>query len=145
MRHTANHAYGYSVQLWRSDGRIFGFLIDATGLMGDNPIGELEDVQFDPVKGTLSFTSKLSIGAVYMGKGKQQPTHDAFAFKGTLQNEKTLSGTLTHVDQLQPSQKPRVESIRLAKTPSRSPIEAATYDEWKQSADGILKFRGPKW
>lgn len=144
VRHTSNHAYGYSVQLWREDGKLFGFLTDATGLSGDTPIGLLEDVHFDPVRGALSFTAKLSIQSVYLSKGKLEPTHDFFVFTGTLQKE-ILSGTLTHVDKSQSDQEPETKRVRLVKTESRTPIDAATHVEWKESVDRILKFRGPKW
>jgi hypothetical protein len=145
MRHTSEHAYGYSVELWRSGNELFGFLSDADGLAGDTPTGLLEDVHFDAATGALSFTAKLSVGSVYLGKGKQEATHDFFIFTGMFQNEKTLSGTLTHADRLQPGQVPIGERLRLVKTDSHSTIEAMSYDGWKQSADRILKFRGPKW
>jgi hypothetical protein len=145
MHQTSEHAYGYSVQLWRSGNELFGFLSAADGLAGDTPTGLLEDVHFDAATGALSFTAKLSVGSVYLGKGKQEATHDFFTFKGTFQNEKILSGTLTHADKLQPGQVPISERLRLVKTDSHSMIEATSYDGWKQSADRILKFRGPKW
>jgi hypothetical protein len=145
MHHTSEHAYGYSVQLWRNGYKLFGFLSDADGFAGDTPTGLLEDVHFDAATGALSFTAKLSVGSVYLGKGQQEATHDFFTFKGTFQNEKILSGTLTHADKLQPGQVPISERLRLVKTGRHSAIEATSYDGWKQSADRILEFRGPKW
>jgi hypothetical protein len=145
MRQTSEHAYGYSVELWRSGNELFGFLSDADGLAGDTPTGLLEDVHFDAATGAVSFTAKLSVGSVYLGKGKQEATHDFFTFKGKFQNEKILSGTLTHADKLQPGQVPISERLRLVKTDSHSTIEATSYGGWRQSADRILKFRSPKW
>jgi hypothetical protein len=145
LRHTSEHAYGYSVELWRSGNELFGLLSAADGLAGDTPAGLLEDVHFDPATAALSFTAKLSVGSVYLGKGKQEATHDFFTFRGTFQNDKVLSGTLTHADKLQPGQVPIRERLRLVKTVSHSTIQATSYDGWKQSADRILKFRGPIW
>jgi hypothetical protein len=144
MHYTSEHAYGYSVQLWHNGNELFGFLMCANGLAGDTPTGLLEDVHLDAATGDLSFKAKLSLGAVYLGKGKQQATHDFFTFRGTLQ-KKMLSGTLTHSDELRPDQAQTSEQLRLVKTNSPSMLEATSYEQWKESADRILKFRGPKW
>jgi hypothetical protein len=47
MHQTSEHAYGYSVQLWRSGNELFGFLSAADGIAGNTPTGLLEDVHFD--------------------------------------------------------------------------------------------------
>jgi hypothetical protein len=39
---------------------------------------------FNPFTGTISFAARLSVAATYLGKGRQEPTHDLFPFKGTL-------------------------------------------------------------
>ncbi len=46
VRHTAEHTYGYSVQLWRREGMLFGLFLAADGLEGDTPTGMLEDVKY---------------------------------------------------------------------------------------------------
>jgi hypothetical protein len=142
---TAEHSYGSSVQLWRQDDKLFGLFYAASGLSGDTPTGQLEDVQYDPATGKLSFKAKLSVGAVYMGKGKQEPTHDIFSFKGSLQNN-IITGVLTHEEKHQTKPRPIVTRVRLTKSKtSESPLPSSTYDEWRQAADQILKVRGPKW
>jgi hypothetical protein len=144
VRHTAEHAYGYSVQLWRQGDNIFGLFTAASGLAGDVPCGLLEDVRFNPVTGTFSFTAKLSIATIYLGKGRQEPTHDLFSFNGTLHGA-VLAGLLTHLDQMQPKSKPTSKRLRLPRTSNPPTIDAATHDDWKRAADAILKVRGPKW
>lgn len=144
VRHTAEHAYGYTVQLWREGDRVFGLFTAASGLAADTPVGLLEDVRFKPSTGALSFTAKLSVAAIYMGKGKQEPTHDLFSFEGSL-HDGALAGVLTHVDKMQPKSPPASKHVRLPKTRNPATIEAASYDEWKRAVDGILKVRGPKW
>lgn len=145
IHNTAEHSYGYSVQLWRSGDRLFGLFSAASGLSGDTPTGLLEDVQYDASTGKLSFTARLSVAAVYMGKGKQEPTHDVFSFKGSLQNN-ILAGVLTHDEKHQTKPRPIITQVRLTKRKtSDSPLPSTSYEDWKQSADQILKARGPKW
>jgi|SRR5215471_7587153 len=144
MRYTAEHAYGYSVQLWQDGDRFLGLFMSAFGLAGDTPTGLLEDVKFNPSTGALSFTARLTVGSAYLGEGRQEPTRDVFTFKGSLHG-RLISGTLTHTDRLQPKFPPETKRIQLAKTTNPSMIEAATYEQWKRQADDILKFRGPKW
>jgi hypothetical protein len=144
VRHTAEHAYGYSVQLWRQGDKILGLFTAASGLAGDVPCGLLEDVRFNPATGALSFTAKLSVASIYLGKGRQEPTHDLFSFNGTLHGA-VLAGLLTHLDQMQPKSKPTSKRLRLPRASNPPTIDAATHDDWKRAADAILKVRGPKW
>src|SRR5450759_4216040 len=62
MRYTTEHAYGYSVSLWRAGDCVLGLLEASDGLAGDTPAGQLEDVRYDPRHGALSFTACLTIG-----------------------------------------------------------------------------------
>ena len=41
MRYTDEHAYGYTVMLWRAGDCLFGLFESSRGLAGDTPIGEL--------------------------------------------------------------------------------------------------------
>lgn len=145
VRHTTDHAYGYAVQLWRDGDRFFGLLAVSDGLAGDTPVGLLDNAQFDPTKRTLTFSSKLSVGVIYLGQGRQEHTHDMFSFDGTLEDEKFLSGTLTHTDQLQAARNPEIKRVRLVRTDGESPIEAVSYEQWRKAVQPILKARGPKW
>ncbi len=45
MRYTEEHAYGYTVQLWRQGDALFGFFLASYGLAGDTPAGMLEQLQ----------------------------------------------------------------------------------------------------
>jgi hypothetical protein len=47
VRYTAEHAYGYAVQLWRDGDRLIGLLMVSEGLQGDTPTGMLENVRFN--------------------------------------------------------------------------------------------------
>jgi hypothetical protein len=74
MKFTEEHAYGYSVQLWRQGDEVFGFFEASEGLAGDTPAGILDEVQFDPRSGALSFKAKLTIGVALLAAGQQEPS-----------------------------------------------------------------------
>ena len=146
MRYTAEHQYGYSVELWREKDRVFGLLLVSAGLAGDTPTGLLEDVSFDPKTGRLTFRARLSTGSTFDENNQQVPTRDVYEFSGALKGQR-LTGTLEHTDSAgrsAASEKTRV-SLRKSKSESASMIQPGSYDEWKREADEILKLRGPKW
>jgi hypothetical protein len=133
MRYTEEHAYGYSVQLWREGSAVFGLLLASEGLAGDTPAGLLEDLKYDPRSGKLSFKAKLTMGA----DAWQQPSHDLFEFDGKL-GAATIFGVL--------KRSAAMERINLPKLQPDSVLsQARTYDEWKRQTDEILRRRGPKW
>ncbi len=144
MRFTAEHAYGYTVELWREGGRLFGLFLASDGLQGDTPTGLLERVVLDPPTGGLSFFAKLTTGLAYLGPEKQVPTRDPFEFRGTLSTQ-MLAGTLRRSDMLRPKSALLIEQVRLRKGTGSLMIHPASYTEWKRWADEILKLRGPRW
>jgi hypothetical protein len=52
-----SHCYGYSLELWRHNGRVIGLLDHHDGLCGDPPCEALRDVSYDPRAGRLTFTA----------------------------------------------------------------------------------------
>ena len=144
VRYTTEHAYGYGVQLWQEEDRLFGLFFAASGPAEDFPAGLLEDVRLNPATMELSFSAKLSAGVDYLGQGKQEPSHDFFTFRGSL-HRNFLSGVLTRIDKVQPKSAPTTEQLRLKRFRNSEAIEASSYEDWKQKADKILKLRGPKW
>jgi hypothetical protein len=146
FRFSEEHQYGYAVELWREGNDLFGFFSASAGLEGDTPTGLLEEVQYDPAGGKLSFKAKLSMGVMGIPDGegiKNVPSRDLFQFEGTLR-QGVLSGTLKHRMDF-PKGPPAVEQIRLRKGTGEFMIQASTRQEWNQIADSILKARGPKW
>jgi hypothetical protein len=145
MSYTEEHQYGEAVLLWRSGNCIFGLFESAEGLQGDTPIGELQDVTYNPNTGALKFAAKLTVGVI-AGPGwpTPQPSRDMFTFDGTL-GPGRLTGALIRVTQLDPT--PRARKIVL--TASRSDAEfmrgSATYGAWREKWEPNLKRRGPKW
>jgi hypothetical protein len=133
MRYTEEHAYGYSVQLWREDATVFGLFLASQGLAGDTPTGLLDDLKYDARSGKLSFKARLTMGI----DARQQPTHDLFGFDGAL-SARAASGVLKHGA--------ASERINLRKLqPDAALPQPRTYDEWKRQTVEILRRRGPKW
>ena len=144
MRYTEEHAYGYTVQLWREGETLFGLFLASEGLAGDTPTGVLENVKFDSHSGKLSFQAKLTMGVAYLGTGKQEPSRDFFEFEGTL-SRVAVTGALKRFDRLRTAAAPTSRRIRLNKQTGAAMTAPASYDEWKRMWGEILRFRGPKW
>jgi hypothetical protein len=133
MRYTEEHAYGYSVQLWREGAAMFGLFLASEGLAGDTPTGLLDDLKYDVRSGKLSFKAKLTMGI----DARQQPTHDLFEFDGAL-SARAVSGVLKHG-----AASARLNLRKLQ--PDAALSQPRTYDEWKRQTVEILRRRGPKW
>ncbi len=144
MRYTAEHAYGYTLQLWRHGDTVFGLFLASEGLAGDTPTGLLDEVKFDPPSGALSFKAKLSIGVMLLDARKQAPSRDLFEFRGTIAKN-AIAGTLTRRDVLHPNAEPVISRVQLRKQASDLMMVPASYGDWKKWADQILRLRGPKW
>ena len=146
MQFTAEHAYGYTVQLWRQDAAVFGLFLASAGLAGDTPTGSLDNVKFDARSGRLSFQAKLTLGAQLDASGKQQPSRDFFAFEGTLKPGE-LTGSVKHTDAVHPNVKTAVEQVTLRRQSGdlMSMLTRGSYTAWRANVAEILKRRGPKW
>jgi len=144
MRYTEEHAYGYTVQFWREGDTLFGLFLASEGLAGDTPTGVLEDVRFDSRTGKLSFKAKLTMGAAYLGNGRQEPSRDLFEFEGVL-SRTAVVGTLKRSDMLRAAGAGTSQRVRLSKQAQSTMTTPKSYDEWKRMVGEILKFRGPKW
>src|SRR5579864_3090643 len=96
MRYTDEHAYGYSVMLWRAGDCLFGLLESSQGVAGDTPMGGLQDLKYDSKTGHLSFSAKLTTGVVsFKGSNGLEPSRDLFAFDGHLKAN-TVTGVITY-------------------------------------------------
>ena len=147
MRYTEEHAYGQTVELWRTGKCIFGFLEVAAGLAGDTPTGVLIQVRHNSGTGDLAFTAKLTTGLTYAVNAKEWvPSRDFFVFGGRLSGG-MLKGKLRHYDQLRPDLQPVERGVVLPRSKDAQELmsDAATYGEWREQAQWILRARGPKW
>ena len=142
IEQTGSHAYGQSVELWKSEGRLLGLLLIYVGPEGDPPTGLLEDVVYSASTGDLSFRARLTLGN--SGGTRQSASRDNFVFHGTLR-EKSLSGIFEISDRAHPDVPARREVVSLS-LDANTPLDSAkSVAEWRKGADEILATRGPKW
>src|SRR5574342_154765 len=55
FRQTSEHAYGYSLELWQTEGELVGLWSVAEGQAADMPTGKVQRVTFDKQRGLLQF------------------------------------------------------------------------------------------
>lgn len=147
MRYTDEHAYGYSVMLWRARDCLLGLLQSSQGLAGDTPIGELQDVKYDNNTGHLSFSAKLTTGVVSVrGSGGMEPSRDLLAFDGALKAN-TLTGVMTCTLRNDPNPTSTHTDVvlGLSKVEAEFMHGSTTHGEWLRQWQPILQRRGPKW
>ena len=145
IRATEDHAYGFSLRLWRADDCVFGLLTSTLGLQADMPIGLLQDITFDARSGRLSFSAKLTMGVTSV-KGSKDfvPTRDVYEFDGQLTGG-TVAGVMRHTVQDHANVPPERADVVLATDKAASLPAARTYGEWRHQWGPVLKLRGPKW
>jgi len=142
MRFTEEHAYGYLVQLWSSDKKLFGILMASEGLVGDTPTGLMEDVTYDPATGRLAFKARLSLGFTRDGQGHWIRAYNYFRFDGVISGAE-VRGVFEISDELRPEAAPRREEVVLKKSDegSDSLFRPRSYPEWKSWVDKIVRPR----
>lgn len=145
MRFTEEHQYGAEVHLWREGDGFVGLFFFSEGLIGDTPIGLIENVEYDSTTGAISFTSRLTIGQHFCNVHRDVPSRDGFGFKGTLSSS-SLSGALSRSDALHPANRPIEENVILKKvSDDGAPRVYASRADWETAYRETLKVRGPKW
>jgi len=147
MQFTEEHAYGYTVEVWRKEHTVIGFFLSSEGLQGDTPTGLLDKVLFNPKTGQLSFQAKLTMGSLYGGPDKEIPTKDLYEFQGTLTSD-FLKGHLKHSELAGPKPQVKEEDILLKKSIENSEMDfmgglktVKDFQNWTE----VIKNRMPKW
>ena len=148
VRFTADHAYGYSIQLWQQDDALVGHLLHANGPDGDTPLGVLEDVTYDGKTGALRFTARLTTGVI-VEHGTSVPNCLRYVFAGRLQS-RILTGTM-RVEELTPgaarsAARTAPESLSLRWSPQQTGLMPDPPDRagWDEETEILLKVRGPR-
>jgi hypothetical protein len=139
------HADGYSLELWKDNGRLVGFLTEFVGPVADPPMGLLQEVTFDAASGRVSFSVKLSLGVTNLpGQKEFVPTRDLYVFAGTL-GDQEVRGSLEQQDHL--TNRAAIKRNVLWKRTKREDSFWAgkTVAEWQNFYAPILNARGPKW
>lgn len=147
MRHTAEHSYGFAVDLWRAGDCLIGVLTSSAGLSGDTPIGLIQDVKYDRASGRVSFAAKLTMGVTTpRGSTVYEPSRDFYQFDGRL-SANALTGVVTHEQRNHPHIAPSKTEVTLSLAEPGLPTgrAATSYGQWQQEWKPILAARGPKW
>jgi hypothetical protein len=137
---SGEHCDGYTIELWNYDGAFTGLIHHHRGLCGDPPVGILENVHYEAKTGRLLFQAKLSDGWNNDG-----PTKDTVSFNGSVMSG-TLRGEVFWHRAGQARHRFR-ENITLDRE-SDAYLQGkayATFSDWMQAQQPILRFRGPKW
>jgi len=132
LRYTAEHTYGYVVDLWREGNRVFGRLEITHGRQADFTTVPIDNGTIDDATHRLTFQAIAPSGVSYR-------------FVGTI-NASSVRGVLTRDDGTgRRSPTSDGESVQLrSNAQAREAMHAyATYEAWK--ADVITKFeRAPR-
>jgi hypothetical protein len=146
MRYTEEHAYGYSVHLWRAGRCFVGLFMASDGLAGDTPTGLLEAVRYDQSTGFLSFRSRLTEGLVRTRDQHDLPSRDRYEFTGRFDG-RGIHGRLVHTNAVTPSARPLTAQVVLQRSTveEETAITAATVADWQRQVAEVLRRRGPRW
>lgn len=147
MRFTDEHAYGYSILLWRAGDCLFGFFESSEGMAGDTPIGELQKLAYDARTGRLSFCAKLTMGVASSKEANGfEPSRDLFTFDGNLKAN-AVTGVVTHTLRNNAAFTPTRTDVVLGMSKNETEFMhgATTHGEWLRTWQPILERRGPKW
>ena len=137
------HASGIEVEIRKHNGELVGFLLEYVGPVADPPVGKLESIRFDEKTGTLSFTSKLSVGVVPAAAGNAWvPSRNLYEFKGVIGNGAVKGSLRRKFVEEDGKETAYEESITLAPKGNAADEPAA---EWLKRWNDVLKLRGPKW
>jgi hypothetical protein len=137
------HAEGYTLILWKYQGKPIGFLYKSVGPVADSPMGALGNVVLDEKSGNFSFSTKMTIGSIHdKASNKWIPSKDSYSFSGKIKGAE-IKGTFSW--QNQQMAKPAAEQVILKPKAVDFESNDRTYDEWKLQYDPAFKARGPKW
>ncbi|MEZ5306332.1 MAG: hypothetical protein R2684_04220 [Pyrinomonadaceae bacterium] len=144
MKGDGEHSWGYTVRLWKYDGKLVGVISGQEfGLNGDPATGILEDLEYDETSRKISFKAKMTFGVYSNG----EPSKDLVLFEGVLKPHQFLKGEITIADGSSSGRAPKGTKARLkySKDWTEPMDEYSTFEEWKEYADAKLRRSGPKW
>jgi len=142
------HAYGIDVELWKHNGEEVGFLSEHVGSVADPPAGKLDSIQFDERTGKISFTVKLSTGAVRSTTGNDWvPAKNLYEFTGVIDSG-AMTGLLRKTT-LEDGRSATVSDENIVLKDKGADVKDNphydSYEKWSESWATILRVRGPKW
>jgi hypothetical protein len=127
------------------ESQVTGYLSEYTGFIADPPAGRLQQIQYDPRTGALSFAVKLSRGVTLSrGSNTWVPTRNLYEFAGTVDSA-VITGVLTHKLLEENRTTTEQDTIVLARQAADPNLDPRVFEEWTKTWEMILGFRGPKW
>ena len=123
LRQTAEHVYGYELQLFRDGGSLVGLWSRADGEPGDFPLLRVGDLRWNESSGALHFTARWC--------------DNIEIFDGVL-TPKSVSGTVM----LGPKAGAAAKKVELLRVRDEWP--STNRAEWASLVEKMLKRRGPK-
>jgi hypothetical protein len=137
------HASGIEVELWKKGGQLFGFMSEYNGQAADPPVGKLESIRWDEASGSLSFSSKLSVGLDPAPEGSAWvPSKNLYEFHGAIEKTRIIGTLRRKFVNDDGSSTAYDEDVTLA--PKRATADES-FEEWTKRWNEALKKRGPKW
>jgi len=137
------HASGIEVEIRKHNGVLVGFLSEFVGPAEDPPVGKLESIRFDEKTGSISFTSKLSVGVVPAAAGNAWvPSRNLYEFKGVI-GSGAIKGSLRRKFVEEDGKETAYDESITLKAKSTADDEPAA--EWLKRWTDVLRLRGPKW
>lgn len=146
VKSDGEHAYGYSVELWTHRDNIVGLISVHRGLIGDPPVGIIENVKYDANSKRFSFSAKVTLGLFSDRNHLHVESRDTIRFDGFL-SEKHLKGEILTTNDLCIDKCPEKEKVSLPywKDGVTRMNEYSSLKEWELYVRQILDRRGPKW
>lgn len=131
------HGEGYAVDLYESDGKLFGLFAYNPGSI-EVTSSQLVEVHWDKKRGKVAFKSKSSCCTEHAGSvSRERPTRDLFIFEGKISRH-ALTGQLDHRDGYA-ADKPGVsEKVRLKRYADREVPES--YEAWHANAPALADW-----
>lgn len=131
------HGQGYKVDLYESNGRLFGEFAYNPGSI-EVTSSQLADVHWDRVKGMVTFSSKSSCCTEHAGSAtKERPTRDLFLFKGKISRH-AMYGKLDHRDGYAPDNPGEMQTVRLKRLPDHE--LPTSYEAWLANAPPLVDW-----
>jgi len=139
------HAYGLSLDLWKSEEQIVGMLNEYGGAVADPFLGPLQDVHFNAQSGQLSFSAKMSDGIVLSAASKNgEWARTMYVFAGQLTSSE-IRGTLEKQDHLNNGPATREAVVWKARETHNDFWNNKTLRDWETFYALLLTARGPRW
>jgi hypothetical protein len=137
------HVSGYLVKLWDVGDHLDGYIVLYAGLMGDPPTARLQNISYDPLDHSFSFSAEISPGLTQGPDGQFSRAYERSQFDGKIIGRR-MKGILTVTRVPCQSKCTDVHSMVLNRSDDLTEImtDFDSIDGWEAFIGTILRFRG---